>query len=54
MSKNRVINREILVIQEKTHKTFLRAHSGTQLFVRKWVIIIISSIKRKLYISIIN
>jgi len=53
MSKNRVINREILVIQEKTHKTFLRAHSGTQLFVRKWVIII-SSIKRKLYISIIN
>lgn len=53
MSKNRVINREILVIQEKMHKTFLRAHSGTQLFVRKWVIII-SSINRKLYISIIN
>lgn len=49
MSKNRRINHEILVMQDKTHKNFLRAHSGIPLFVRKWRAIISSRAKEILY-----
>lgn len=49
MSKNRIISHEILVIQDKTHKTLLRAHSVTSLFVRKWRTIISSRKNETLY-----